>query len=272
VTYDFAQMLHMNIAVLLKQVHDPNIPRASLRVGADQRTLTFLAGANAVLNGYDANALEEALRIRARFAGTITALSVGGEATKDVLRRAIAMGADQAIHIAACAGLEGDGETVARLLCETLRTLDSVQLILAGRSASDTDAGVVPLLVAAYLNIPAITPVRGLSVEEHSLIAERITETGIRRVKIGGRAMIGVSNEINKPRSPQLKGVAASKRANIPTLTAAVLGVDVKSPGISLQRLFLSEQPQRTPEMISAPSASEAGRALAERLRQKNLI
>ena len=263
----------MHIVVLLKQVHDPNIPRTSLRVSADQHTLALPPGSNPILNGYDANALEESLKLRDRRGGSVTAVSLGSDSTKDVLRRAIAMGADKALHVAGTGGLEGDSSLTARLLTAAIRSLGPVELVLAGRSASDSDAGVVPALVAGQLGYSLVTPVRALGVDEGgALIADRLAEGCVRRLRIAGPAVIGVSNEINKPRSPSLKGVVASKRATIPTLTAADLGVAPCEPALRLCRLSIPAPPAVIAELITGTTADELGRRLADRLREEGLI
>src|SRR3974390_2866219 len=116
----------MITVVLIKQVHDPNTPRASLRISADARTLQLPAGSNPILNGYDANALDEALRLREKRGGTVVAITVGGESAKDSLRRALAMGADKAIHISGPAGIQGGSDVTANLLAAAIRTVGTV--------------------------------------------------------------------------------------------------------------------------------------------------
>jgi electron transfer flavoprotein beta subunit len=263
----------VNIVVLLKQVRDPNSPQTSLRIAEDQQSLLPPAGSMPILNGYDANAVEESVRLRERCGGTVTAVSVGPESAKEVLRRAIAMGADTALHIEGASGLSGDGQSTATLLAAAIRTLGFVDLVMAGRSASDTDAGVVPALVAGQMGLALVTPVRSLRVDEAgALVADRLADGGVRRVRITGPAVVGVSNEINKPRSPPLKGVVVAKRAVIPTLTAAELGIERPEPALTLRRLRLPPQPTAKAELIAAESAPDAGRMLADRLRQEGLI
>jgi electron transfer flavoprotein beta subunit len=263
----------MHIIVLLKQVHDPNTPRASLRIGTDGRSLALPAGANPILNGYDANALEEALRIKDKLGGTVTAISLGSDSAKEALRRAIAMGADKALHVADEAGIAADSEITAAQLAAAIRTSGEFGLILAGRSASDTDGGVVALLIAGHLGIPAVTPVKTLTVDaDGTIIVERLTDSGSRRLRITGAAVVGVSNEANKPRTPQLRGVAAAKRATIPTLTATELHLRKPEASLRLERLFIPEERRAATELISAESPAQAGRALADRLRAEGLI
>ena len=263
----------MNIVVLLKQVHDPNIARAFLGIAGDGKSLLLPASSRPILNGYDANALEASIKLRERCGGTVTAISVGSDSVKEVLRRAIAMGADKALHVAGASGLDVDGQTIATLLAAAIRFGGAVDLVLAGRSASDTDAGVVPLLVAEQLGWSAVVPVRALNIgADGALIADRIVDGGVRRIRIAGPAVIGVSNEINKPRSPPLKGVAASKRATIPTVTALELGIALSDSPLQLRRLLIPALPAATAELISGVSAPATGRALADRLRQEGLI
>jgi electron transfer flavoprotein beta subunit len=263
----------MNIVVTLKQVHDSNLPRSALKIGTDGRTLSLPSGAVPILNGYDGNALEEALKLRDARSGKVTAVSVGDDSAKAVLTRAIAMGADQVLHIRGPSGLEDDSHSVATLLAAGIKSLDDVvDLVLSGRQASDTDGGVVPLLLASYLGYPAISPVRAVKCDgDSTLLVERITEGAIQRLRVLGPVVLGVSNEINKPRSPSLRGVMNSKRAVIPTKTSQDLGVSIE-PALCLQRLYVRPTPSVATEIISGPSAADAGRALADRLHQEGLI
>ena len=263
----------MNIVVLLKQVHDPNLPRSALRIGADGRSLALMAGSNPILNGYDANALEEALRLKEKHGAVVTALCLGAEQSTDVLRRALAMGADKAVLVPGDSGVSGDAVLTAHILAAAIKTLAAVRLVLAGRSASDTDAGVVAALIAANLGLPMLTPVCSVAREEDgSLVVERITDAGFRRFRVSGPVVLGVSNEANKPRTPQLKGVAMAKRAFIPTLTLADLGIGLSPAALRIRRLFVPPMAVSTTEFIAAGSAADAGRLLADRLRADALV
>jgi electron transfer flavoprotein beta subunit len=262
----------MNIVVLLKQVHDPNLIRSLLRISEDGTALALPPGMAPIMNGYDANALEEALRLKEKIGGSITAISLGPESAKEILRRALAMGADKAFHVQGLVGPGNDGLTVATRLAAAIRSVGEPDLILAGRSASDTDAGIVAILLAGLLTLPVVTPARSLTMQgDGALVADRITETGVRRILIRGRAVVGVSNEINKPRSPQLKGVAMAKRAVIPTLTDETLGLSPQEPAVKLRLLAITPAPASVAELI-AGAPEVAGRALADKLRSEGLI
>ena len=265
--------LTMNIVVTLKQVQDPNATRTSLRIGPDAKSIVLAAGGMPILSGYDANALEEALRLRENSGGTVTAISVGQESTKDVLRRAIAMGADQALHVLGPTGIDCDSSTTASLLAAAIRSLPAIDLVLSGRQASDTDGALTHLLLAAQLGLAAVSPVKAIrTADSAALIVDRITEGGVQRLRVPTPAVIGVSNEINKPRSPSLKGVATAKRASIPTVTPESLGVGAMEPAVRLVRLSFPPAVHSSLELVSASSPEDLGKALADRLHHEGMI
>ncbi|WP_028216680.1 electron transfer flavoprotein subunit beta/FixA family protein [Paraburkholderia oxyphila] len=262
----------MHIVVTLKQVHDPNSPTELLKLGADGKSIETPAGVSDVANGYDVNAVEEAIRIRDKVGGTISVISVGSEETKAQLRRAIAMGADKAIHISGPHGLDCDPLLVAALLAGAVRKLPPVDLVLSGRQASDTDSGQVLFRLAEKLSLPALAPVKQIQeVTEDAIVADRLTDDGVQRVKVKLPALLGVSNEANKPRSPSLKGVMASKKAEIPTWAQADVVEGVVTPSVVLRRVFFEPVSEARAEIFSG-SGAEAGRALAERLHEEGVI
>jgi len=262
----------MHIVVTLKQVHDPNSPAELLKLGADGKSIQTPAGVSDVANGYDVNAVEEAIRIREKVGGSVSVISVGSDEAKAHLRRAIAMGADKAVHINGPHGLDSDPFVVATLLAGVVRKLPPVDLILCGRQASDTDSGQVLFRLAEQLSLGAISPVKQVQdVTESSITVDRLTDDGVQRVKAELPILLGVSNEANKPRSPSLKGVMASKKAEIPTWSQADVVRGEVSPSVVLRRVFFEPVSEARAEIISG-SGSDAGRALAERLHEEGVI
>lgn len=138
----------MKIVVTLKHVPDPDIPPTHFRVDEAARKVVPPSGVTPVMNGYDANALEAALRLKEQQGGTVTVLTIGGAEARDTLKRAIAMGADAAFHVQDAALVDADSATTAQVLAAAISKIGEYDLILAGRQASDTDAGQVPLGVA----------------------------------------------------------------------------------------------------------------------------
>lgn len=262
----------MHIVVTLKQVHDPNTPAVLLKIGTDGRTVELPAGMSQIMNGYDANAVEAALALRSKNGGTITAISVGDEFCKNGLRRAIGMGVDNGVHITGPTGLAADSAVVAALLAAAIGKLGPVDLILCGRQASDTDAGQVPFLLAEELRLPAVSPVKEFrAVESRAVIVDRVADGYTQRLRASLPVLLGVSNEINKPRPVPLKGVMLAKKAEIPTWTSADLAVDAL-PALTLRRLYIEPPPETRAELIAAENACAAGSALAERLHREGMI
>jgi electron transfer flavoprotein beta subunit len=263
----------MHIVVPLKQVFDPNIPIVQLRIGADGRSIELPSGMSPVMNGYDANAVEAAIALKERHGGSVTVLSVGDDTAKNALRRAIGMGADKAVHIAGPVGLASDSATVAALLAAAIRKLPPTGLVLCGRQASDTDAGQVPLLLAQVLGFTAAVPVKSIAPEGNdAFIVERIADGKTQRLRLPAPAVVGVSNEINKPRVASLKGVMLAKKAEIPSWSIADLGIADALPALTLRHVSIPAPPEMRAEIITGVSAAAAGVALADRLRLEGMI
>jgi len=191
----------MDIVVTVKQVPDPDIPPTHFKVDEGAKKVIPPAGVSPVMNGYDAHALEAALRLKEQLGGKVTVISLGPDTARDTLKRAIAMGADAAVHVNDPALNDADSTTTALALATAIKKLDHVDLVLCGRQASDTDGGQVHLGVASHLGLPAVSPVQKIDeASADSLVAERIVEDGYQRLKIRLPALLGVSSEINEPR------------------------------------------------------------------------
>src|ERR1700716_2081018 len=120
----------MDIVVTIKQVPDQDIPPPHFRVDEAAKTVIPPAGVAPVMNGYDAHALEAALVLRDQLGGKVTVVSVGPDTTRDTLKRAIAMGADAAVHVNDPTLNEADSTTIARALAAAIKKIGSVDLVL----------------------------------------------------------------------------------------------------------------------------------------------
>jgi electron transfer flavoprotein beta subunit len=262
----------MKIIVTVKQVPDPDIPPSHFKVDEGARKVVPPAGVAPVMNGYDGNALEAALRLKEKHGGTVTVLTVGGPEARDTLKRAIAMGADGAVHVNDPSLADADSAVTASVLAAAVQKLGEYDLILSGRQASDTDAGQVPLGVAEMLGLPSVAPVVAIEPSGAGLKVHRMVEDGYQVVEVGLPALLAVSSEIGEPRYPPLRGIMAAGRAQIPVWTAADLGVDVAGARrTSLRRLYVEQREARV-DLIEADTPEEAGVALADRLREAKLI
>jgi electron transfer flavoprotein beta subunit len=262
----------MDIVVTVKQVPDPDIPPTHFKVDEAANKVIPPAGVAPVINGYDANALEAALRLKEQLGGRVTVVSLGPDAARDTLKRAIAMGADAAIHVNDPALNDADSTTTALALAAAIKTIEHFDLVLSGRQASDTDGGQVHLGIARHLGLPAVSPIQKIDeASAESVSVQRIVEDGYQRLKIRLPALLGVSSEMNEPRYPPLKGIMAAGRAQIPVLTAAELGLGEASPKVQLRRLYVETREAKV-ELIEAESLDEAGKLLADKLREARLV
>ena len=262
----------MDIIVTVKQVPDPDIPPSHFRVDEAARRVIPPEGVAPVMNGYDANALEAALRLKDEHGGKVTVVTLGGDSARDTLKRAIAMGADAAMHVNDPALLDADGFTTAQALAAAIKKIGACDLVLSGRQASDTDAGQVHLGIAELLGLPAVSPVQKVEeVADGSITVERIAEDGYQRVRMQLPGLLGMSSEANEPRYPPLKGIMAAGRAQIPVWTAADLGVGAPERKVEVRRLYVEAREARV-ELIEADTPAEAGVRLADKLREAKLV
>jgi electron transfer flavoprotein beta subunit len=263
----------VHIVVTIKQVPDPDIPPSHFKVDEAARRVVPPAQTGPVMNGYDANALEAALQLKAAHGGKVTAVSLGPVEARETLKRAIAMGADSAVHVNDPVFEQADALVVARALAAAIRKLEPADLVLSGRQASDTDAGQVGLGVGELLGLPAISPAQKIEIADGEARVERMIEDGYQVVEVALPALIAVSSEMNEPRYPPLKGIMAASKAQIPVWSAADLGlsaVDLR-PSTALTRLYRETRESRV-ELIEADSPAAAGEALATKLREAKLI
>lgn len=262
----------MKIIVTVKQVPDPDIPPTHFKVDEAARKVVPPSGVAPVMNGYDGNALEAGLRLKEKYGGTVTVVTIGASEARDTLKRAIAMGADAAVHVNDPQLADADSATIAATLAAAVTKIGEYDLILAGRQASDTDAGQVPLGVAELLGLPSVAPVIAIEQAGSGVKVNRLGDDGYEVVEVSLPALLAVSSEIGEPRYPPLRGIMAAGRAKIPEWTAADLGISpANTKKATLRRLFVEQREARV-DLIEADSPEEAGVQLANRLRDAKLI
>ena len=263
----------MKIIVTIKQVPDPDIPPGHFRVDEAARRVIPPSGVAPVMNGYDANALEAALKLKEAHDGEVVAVSLGAAEARDTLKRAIAMGASSAVLLSDPAFEQLDSLGTARTLAAAIRKIGDFDLVMCGRQASDTDAGQVHLGLAELLDLPAVSPIQAIEVDDGGYKVQRIIEDGYQLVRLPRPCLLGVSSEIGEPRYPPLRGIMAAGRAQIPVWTAADLGLSEEQlkPARELRRLYVETRESQV-ELIEADSPAEAGEKLALKLREAKLI
>jgi electron transfer flavoprotein beta subunit len=232
----------MHIVVCIKQV--PEIERVKVDSGTGK---VIVPEDSSMINPFDEYAIEEALRIKEKHGGTVTVLTMGPASAAEALRSALALGADEAVHLMDPAFDGSDAAATATLLAAGIGKLDKVSLVLFGRNAVDTDASSVPGYVAGRLNWPQVLFVRKfveLSADKSKV--ERMTEDGYDTCEIPLPGVVSVVKEINEPRLPSLKGKMRAKKAPIATFSAAALGVDTAKVGPNSPTTIVRSQPPPT--------------------------
>ena len=259
----------MKIIVCVKQVIDTG---AVLTLKDGQ---VDTEGLPRVLNPYDEYAVEEAVRIReqAPEETTVTLISLGPDNFKDTLRKGLAMGADQAVHLLDSAFDSLDGLGVATALSKAIGTLE-YDLILCGRQAVDDDMAQVGPAIAVLLDIPFVTVVTDLKIAEDRQTAEvtRQIEGGSEIIEAPLPLLITCQKGLNEPRLPSLKGIMAAKKKGITLLDAAAIGFDAQAMGAAANRVretALALPPLRKKGILLEGTPQEACSQLVQALRDE---
>jgi len=265
--------LPLNIVVCVKQVVDPETPASAFQIDAEGRRVLPAAGIPPVVNGFDENAVEAALRIKDAGEAHITVVSVGNNFVMDVMKKPLSMGADQLVLVQDEAVEELDAFATAYVLSEAIKKLGEFDLILCGRQASDWDNAQVPLGVAEMMDLPCVTVAQKVEVVDSGLVVQRALTDGYEVVETLLPALVTVTNELGEPRYPTLRGIMTASRKAPTVWTAAELGLDPASlaPKLELTELFIPVVDKQC-EFIEGEDEADAGRKLALRLREAKLI
>jgi len=264
----------LRIAVLAKQVIDPEMPMAAFQINASAKKVETPATIPPVVNGFDENAVEAALQIKDSQEVTITVISSGTEFALDVMKKPLSMGADELVLLQDEAFANTiDSFVTAQVLATAIRKLDGFDLIICGRQASDWDNAQVPLGVAEILGLSCVALGKKVEVTGGKAVVERITPDGFEVVEAPLPALVTVSNELGQPRYPTLRGIMAATRKQPVIWSAADLGVESGQlePRVTLLDLFMPKRDQQC-EIIEGEDAADAGRRLALKLREAKLL
>ncbi|MFC1946210.1 electron transfer flavoprotein subunit beta/FixA family protein [Chloroflexota bacterium] len=219
----------MNIVVCLKQVPSTT----EVKINPETNTL-IREGIENVVNPFDAYGLEEGVRLKERYEGKVTALSMGPPQAEAILREAITLGADEALLLCDREFAGADTWATAYTLAAAVKKLGDADLVICGRQTVDGDTGQVGPEMAEMLDMPFIAYVSSVEeVSEGQIRAKRAAEDGYEEITAPLPAVITVSKEINTPRLPSLRGKARARSAEIPVLTAKTLGADPAKIGLS---------------------------------------
>jgi electron transfer flavoprotein alpha subunit len=216
----------MRILVLVKQVPD------AADVVIDPTTHTLMrSGVEAVMNPYDAHALEAALRLKDAHGGVVTVATMGPKQAEKTLREAVAMGAEAAVLLSDHAFAGSDTFATARVLA-AYASREQFDLILCGKQAVDGDTAQVPSELAALLDIPQASNVTALSYDGEMLSAVQSFDEYTVSVRMRLPALVSAVRELADPRFPTLAGYARAVCCRVQTMNAADLGIDPATVGL----------------------------------------
>ncbi len=211
--------------------------------------------AEAEINPFDLNALETALRIKEECGGTVTALSMGPPRAEDVLREALARGADEGILITDRRFGGSDTYATSRTLSAAIEKLNGYDLVVAGEMSVDGDTAQVGAQTAEFLGIPHVAYVsEAESTDEKSLTVCGAVWRGTYRRRLYYPCLITVTKDINNPRLPSFKGKMAARKAEITVWSAEDL-----APPLELDKIGIKGSPTQVRRIVIPPEVERKG-------------
>jgi electron transfer flavoprotein beta subunit len=264
----------LQIIVTAKQVIDPEIPKSAFKIEATSKRVVIPSSFPPVVNGFDEHAVEAALRIKDTQEAKVTVLAVGKTFSIDIMRKLLAMGADELVLVQDPAIDDTvDSRVTAQLLSAAIRKIGGFDLILCGRQASDWDNAQVPLMLTEELGVPCITIAKRIEVSDGIVRVERVIPEGHEIIEAPLPALITVSNELGLPRYPTMRAIMAANRKRPAIWKLSDVGVDPAAlqPRLQLVDLFVPVQDQAC-EFIEGSDEREIANTLFQKLRDGRLI
>jgi electron transfer flavoprotein beta subunit len=229
-----------------------------------------------VISPFDEQAVEAALRIKDTHGGKITILSLGNNLLRDVVKKPLAMGADELVLLESPVFSDGDSYSTAFALSAAITKIGKFDLIFCGRQAADWDAGQVGSGIAEIMGLPQVTLARKIELNNGRVTVEKVTADGYEVVEVSTPALITVSNELGEARYPTIKGIAYATRQTPIIWKPADIGLDAAQVGVAGRRTQMLKiyQPvqENTCEFVTGVNDKEAGKNLAVKMSQAKLI
>jgi electron transfer flavoprotein beta subunit len=262
----------VNIVVCMKQVPDTE---TVIRVKSDGSGIVT-DDIKYVMNPYCEFGVEEALRIKEKFGGQVTLITMGPQRALESLRTGLAMGADRSIHLNDPAFEGADGFSTAKALAEVIKK-EPFDLILCGKQAVDDDLAQVGPSLAEILGLPQVTLITKLEInpEQKKAKAEREIEGGKEIIEVEMPAVFTCQKGLNEPRYASLPGIMKAKKKEVKPVDQAALGLqaeEVGATGAKTKILKFSSPPSRPPGKIISGEILEAAQKLVQLLREEAKI
>jgi len=218
----------MNIIVCIKQVPETT----EVKINPETNTL-IREGVPSIVNPFDENAVEAALKLREKHGGKITVITMGPPQAAEALKTTIAMGVDEVVLISDRAFAGSDTWATSYTLSQTIKKIGGFDLIICGKQAIDGDTAQVGPGIAEWLGIPQVTFAVKIEADGNKVRVERMLEEVNEAVETPLPAVITVVKQINEPRMPSLKGMMKAKKAEVKTFKAEDIQADPKNIGLN---------------------------------------
>jgi len=256
----------VNIFVFVKRVPDTE---SKIKINHETNAVVE-EGLNFILNPYDELAVEEGLRLRESKGGKVIAFSVGDEQSLVILKKCLAMGADEAFLLKDKTAETYDGLRVARIIAGALKKkFSDYSLLFFGKQSVGADNSQVPSMVAELLGLPQANVVTKLEIEGEKGTAYREIEGATEKVVFSLPAVISAQKGLNEPRYETLRGIMMAKKKEIPVITIEDLGLKEEELAPCLEIIKMESPPSRQAGKIIDDPPQEAARKLAEFLRKE---
>jgi electron transfer flavoprotein beta subunit len=260
----------MKIAVCVKEVPDPGPSR---RIDPGSKRID--RSGDRSLNAFDLNAVEEALRLKeAAGEGEVVLVSMGVPKALDSIRKALGMGADRAVLVSDEAAAGSDLVGTSKVLAAAI-SAESPDLVLFGQQASDGDGAVMWAAVAERLQLPVVSQISELTVADGKVTAKRQTEFGYDTIEAPLPAVLAVSDALNEPRFPSLKGIMGAKKKPQDVKSLGDIGVDAGDVGEAGSRTAvaaLNPPPSRGDTLKIEDEAGSSAQKILDFLVERKLV
>jgi len=260
----------MHTIVCVKQVLDPEIPPAKFTIDPEAKKVIPPPGVPPVISVFDERAVEAACRLKDKHGGKITVISMGPEKVSDVVKHAIAMGADEGFVLHDDAFENVDSFGTAYVLGKAIQKIGEYDMVLCGRYSADWGAGQVGSILAEILGIPVVTLACDIEAVDKMVRVKRMVKDGYEVLEAPMPSLVTVSSEIGLPRLPAGMRLMIARRAQIPVWKAQDIGAETSqldTANAHTEVTSLSVPTRKTEcELMTGDTPGEAAVSLAQKL------
>ena len=264
----------MKICVCIKEVPDSDVPINKLRIDSENLKVLPTENISSIVNSFDLNAVELALRFSESVENSsVSIISVGSNLSSDVIKKPIAMGADEIITCDDKKNINIDVHGTALILSKLIKKTGPYDIIFSGRHASDFDMSTVPFALSEMLSIPILNIVKNIKKEGEKVLIERIITDGYQLIESKLPLIVTAGNQVGNPRYSTLKGIMRASKKEINNFTLDQLNLNPKDieTKVKLEKIYFPENENKV-EMIEGNNSKEKAVKLISKLKESGII